>query len=530
MTQPLLDEGWGEPFPRNVSEAGVVLAALVDGKSDNWIGVRKLADRGVLAAADTACTADTRENAYRLMWLALAANYDPLDTGNPATPGQRSYWKAKLVDSYNRDNGCKRADNSYSNGAQWNASAAMSATNGSRVVTGTGFAAANCNWTAGGNGTITNGAGSFTVTSGTLVAGGKVLISGTLSGQPYNVYYQFSGTTGTVQLSGTWLGDTGSITWQTESDGHWTVWHDGPTLTDGDQGKLYGCRFVSSTELELNRNYAESSTTDLRRFRNNLSGWGQQPFIMGIKAWQMSIAAQGADAPTASNYQTLAEGAATWVRTTGYDPLTQGLFYGRVYQQCEPVVGAGDFTGAGQRQSECAYTPSNRGAARALNAEAQNALRLWYQANPTSPNQATGDEFYAASWGYEYVAPGYATDPYDNIYATTANLNAGKWYGFQFGVGMAHQWPAVRVGGVAPEDLRTIAVSSRLADVSGAVSIKVTATRPNGTTSTATCTTGACSVTVDARQGTQWLLTIEYYDGASGTGKRLASGTQEANI
>jgi hypothetical protein len=464
------------------------------------------------------------------MWLAFAANYDPLDTGNPAEPGQRSYWKAKLVDSYTRDNGCKRADYSFSNGAQWSPSAAMVATNGSKVVTGTGFTASNCNWTAGGTGTITNGAGSFTVSTGTLVAGGQVLLTGTLSGQPYNVYMLFSGTSGTVQLSGTWLGDTGSITWQTESDVNWANWHDGATLTEGDQGEMYGCRYVSATELELNRNWAGASTSDLRRFRLNLTGWGQQPFILGIKSWQMSAAAAGATGGTATDYQALADAAATWVMTDGYDPVTQGMFYGRVYQQCEPIVGLGDYTAATSRQPNCAYTPSNRGAGRALNAEAQNALRLWYESDPSAPNLATGDEYYAASWGYQYVQPGYATDSYDNIYATTANLNAGKWYGFQFGVGMAHQWPAVRVGGVAPEDLRTIAVSSRLADVSGAVSIKVTATRPNGTTSTATCTVGACSVTVDARQGTQWLLTIEYYDGASGTGKRLAAGTQEASI
>jgi hypothetical protein len=335
-----------------------------------------------------------------------------------------------------------------------------------------------------------------------------------------------------VNLGGVWIGDTGSITWQTESDNNYSVWRDGTPLTEGDQGEVYGCRYVSSTELELNRNWAGATTTDLRRFRGNLAGWGQQPFILGIKSWQMSIASQAADAPTAANYQTLAEGAATWVRTDGYDPVTGGMYYGRVYQPCEPILAQGAYTSAYQIQPNCAYAPnsSGRGAARALNAEAQNALRLWYEANPTAPNLATGDEFYAASWGYQYVAPGYATDPYDNSFAATSELNEGKWYGFQFGVGMAHQWPAVRVGGVAPEDLRTIAVSSRLADVSGAVSIKVTATRPNGTTSTATCTTGACSVTVDARQGTQWLLTIEYYDGASGTGKRLASGTQEASL
>jgi hypothetical protein len=531
LSQPLLDDGWGEPFPRNVSAAGPVIAAITDGRTDNWVGIRRLAEEGVVATTNTTCTAGTRENAYQLMWLAFAANYDPLDTGNPATPGQRSYWKAKLADSYTRDNGCKRIDNSFANGAEWTASAAMTATNGSKVVTGSGFTAATCNWTASGTGTIVSGAGSFTVTSGTLVSPGYIIITGTRSGAPYNVSMEFSGTSGTVQLSGTWLGDTGSVEWMTYNGAVATItWRNGTPLTDGDRGELYGCKYISATELELNRPWTGSNTSDLRRYSSNLPGWGTQPFILGIKAWQMSVAAAGATGSTATDYATLAANTAAWISTTGHDPITQGLYYGRIYPNCDPVAAQGGHTSARYRQVGCNYAEANRGEARTLNAEAQNALRLWYESDPTSPNQATGDEFYAASWGYTYVEPGYATDPYDNAYATNAELNEGKWYGFQFGVGMAHQWPAVRVGGVAPEDLRTIAVSSRLADVSGAVSIKITATRPNGTTSTATCTTGACSVTVDARQGTQWLLTIEYYDGASGTGKRLAAGTQEASI
>jgi hypothetical protein len=531
LTQPLADEGWVPVTARNMSLAGSVIAAVADGESANWYAIRKFAALGVTATTNTACTSNTRENAYQLMWLAFAANYDPLDTGNPAEPGQRSYWKAKLADSYTRDNGCKRSDNSFMNGAEWSPSSAMSVTNGSKVVTGTGFTTATCNWTASGTGTIVNGAGSFTVTSGTLVAGGKVIITGTRSGAPYNVAMEFSGTSGTVSLGGTWLGDTGAVDWMTDSSSTATItWHNGPTLTDGDRGELYGCRFISSTELELNRVWTGPTTSDLRRFSQNVPGWGMQPFILGIKAWQMSVAAAGATGSTATDYEALAAAASTYIRTDGYDSITQGLLYARGYPNCEPVAGSGAATGVISRQVGCNNTISYRGSARALNAEAQNALRLWYESDPTAPNLATGDEFYAASWGYQYVAPGYATDPYNNSYATTSELNEGKWYGFQFGVGMAHQWPAVRVGGVAPEDLRTIAVSSRLADVSGAVSIKVTATRPNGTTSTATCTTGACSVTVDARQGTQWILTIEYYDGAAGTGKRLAAGTQEANI
>jgi hypothetical protein len=530
LAHPQMDEGWVGSFPRNMSVAGIVAAAVADGKSSNWYAIRRLAEIGVLETANTACEGDTRERSYQLMWLALAANYDPLDTGNPATPGQRSYWKAKLVDSYNKDNGCKRADNSFMNGYNWTASSAMSVNNGSTTVTGTGFTASRCNWTASGTGTIVNGAGTFTLTSGTPVAGGKILLTGTRAGQPYNVYMSHSGTSGTIQIGGAWIGDTGAITWQTESDGWWSIYKIGSTISEGDQGEVYGCRYISPTELQLSRPWTGANTTDLRSSRFNVPGWGQQPFILGIKSWQMSLAGKGADGATGTDYTALAAAAATWIKESGYDTVTGGLLYGVGYQNCTPVVGAGGSTGGLGRQSECNYTTQYRGSAIALNAEAQNALRLWYEANPSPANVAFGDAFYAASWGERFVAPGFATDTNVNVYAETSELNEGKWYGFQFGVGMAHQWPAVRVGGVAPEDLRTIAVSSRLADVSGAVSIKITATRPNGTTSTATCTTGACSVTVDARQGTQWLITIEYYDGASGTGKRLAAGTQETSL
>lgn len=488
LQQPTMDEGWGEPFPRNASVLGPVLAALTDSRSDNWYGIRKLASKGVLATLNTGCTDGTRENAYELMWLAFAANYDPVDTGNPADPDQRSYWKAKLADSYTRDNGCKRADNSFANGAEWSPGAAMSVTSGSRTVTSptSAFTTATCARTAGGTGTIVNGAGSFTVSTGTPVAGEKILLTGTRSGQPYNVYMQFSGTS-TVQLSGTWLGDTGTIDWQTESDGNWTMYHDGSTLSEGDQGEMYGCRYISASEIELNRPWTGSTTSNLRSFRFNIPGWGMQPFILGIKALQMKVAAAGATGSTATNYLALAQAAATWIRDTGYDPVTKGLFVARIYQNCEPAVAQGDLLTASYRQMQCAYASNNPSAARALSAEAQNGLSLWYQANPTSPNQATGDDFYAANWGYQYVEAGYVTDSVNNPYASDANLNVGKWYGFQFGVGMAHQWPAVRLGGVAAASPVTVGFAL------GAAAGETAAPQVIYTTATGVSTTVTCS-------------------------------------
>jgi hypothetical protein len=528
---PSLDEYWQSTFPRNIGALGTVANAVLDGRTQQWYYLRRLATTGVGASSASCSQSDTRENAYSIMWLAFAAMFDPLDTGNPLTPGQKSYWKAQLDVAYARDNSCKSADNSYKSAFYFNylQFPAVVLTNGQTTVTGSGFTSNMCNRTAGGTGTITTGTSALTIVTGTPVYayGSKILLTGVLAGQPYNVYFESNQVGAVVTLSGNWPGDGGTVTWQTESDINIPAWSNTTTVGPGNPGAVHGCTYNSPTSLTLSSPWQGSSTTDGRVYRGNLSGEGQQPFIAGIKVLQQIMSSQGAIGASATGFNTLAQNLAAWVINVGYDPVNGGMKYGAVFPMCTPELTQGGWQGGfANRAVGCTFAATNYTDSRGLLAEAQSALRLFYTANPTVSNKAIGDDFYGNQWGGTLTSGGVTTTSWQNAFATDQSLNVGKWYGFQFGIGMAHQWPAVRLGGVAPQALTTKSVKARLADHPLAVSMKMTLTWPTGATASATCTSAACAISWDSRQGNSGLLTTEYYDGAGGTGKRLALGTQ----
>ena len=99
-------------------------------------------------------------------------------------------------------------------------------------------------------------------------------------------------------------------------------------------------------------------------------------------------------------------------------------------------------------------------AARARNSEVQNGFRVAYQTNPTSDVKAVGDQAYCAQWGNAAMTqPGYCTEAITASNLDDGSLGAYKYTGFFFGIGMAHQWPAVRVGGVSPPIPQTVSVN-----------------------------------------------------------------------
>src|SRR5205085_5636817 len=118
----------------------------------------------------------------------------------------------------------------------------------------------------------------------------------------------------------------------------------------------------------------------------NIAGKGQQPFILGIKTLQMSLASKVASSPLNTNYGNLANLASNWIANTGYDPATGGLYYFRLFGACEPVYPASTqpsqflYVNPG-----CGYSPSftNNPIARALSAQVQTALGVMYQNAPT---------------------------------------------------------------------------------------------------------------------------------------------------
>src|SRR5581483_7259493 len=96
-----------------------------------------------------------------------------------------------------------------------------------------------------------------------------------------------------------------------------------------------------------------------------------------------------------------------------------------------------------------------------------------------------------------------------------------KWYGFLFGIGMSHQWPAVRLGGVAPAKMRTIQIPFVLSTVAHAAKVQITVTAPTGVVSAPViCAKSPCSVAVDARIGSP-LMKMDYLNS---TGAVIAPG------
>src|SRR5207302_1975042 len=106
------------------------------------------------------------------------------------------------------------------------------------------------------------------------------------------------------------------------------------------------------------------------------------------------------------------------------------------------------------------------------------------------------------------------------------NLGGYKWPGFFFGIGMSHQWPAVRLGGVAPVISRNIAIAYNLANVPAATQFRILMTSPSGAETIVPCTCSPCIFAADARQGAH-IMRLQYLDANS---KVLAESTQATTV
>jgi len=521
LDYPEVANGDAGGAPRRMSITGVVAGAVLDGRTKNWSGLRTFANRGVNAIAED-CNSEVRENAYELSWPTFAALFDPIDTGSPTDPNQRSYWKNKLAAAAARDASCSGSDHSFKTGFYWNPGLypALTVTNGSAVVTGNNLPAAMCPYVANGSGiAIANSA----IISGTgFQAGNKILITGSRFGQPYTGAFEFRADSPyQATLSVLWPGDSGSITWMVEGNESTQTFATIAinNVSDPRFGQIWACHWDNPSQITLNRPWVGSGTETVGFSRYNLIGRGTQAFILGIKTAQMSWGSLIDDSTTASSYRDLATGAANWIEDVGYDPLLKAVTYGRIFPQCEPpMTELGDPTFV-FRIPGCIENSANPDAvstARARNSEVQNAVRVAYQANPTGKVKALGDQMYCAQWGIATLTrPGYCTESITASNLADFNLAGYKWTGFFFGIGMAHQWPAVRVGGVSPPSPQSVTVNL---DLSQAASARVTVTQPSSATAQYVCLASPCQVVVDARQGAHWAQ-IDYL---SSTGQVLS--------
>jgi hypothetical protein len=478
---------------------GGFTAAILDTSDPNrpsWDTLRGLARNGEIGGMGCNLV-DTRDSGYLGAWLTLAAEFDP-------DPAEQANWQTQLGQLMVRDQNCKGADNSWANGFLWNNYAVpLNMTNGSAVVSGNDIPPGMCFGIASGTMSVVNG--SATGMGSGFVPGNKIVITGTMNGLPYTGFFQFNvNTDGTITMAVLWPGDSGTATFVIENNDYLTTI--ATSNNDPQMTRNWACTWNSASQITLNRPWDGPTETGAYAYSYVLAGFGQQPFMLGVHITAMKFASQIADAAISTGYAALATEAAAWVQSTGYDPVTQGLFYGRIMQACEPLTVPPPGSAFSARTPGCNYglNGASTRAARVLTAEASQALRVYYESNPTEEAMAWGDQAYGSIWGYpEYTTGGvYSDSNYVRDENSNAALGAYKWTGFFFGMGMAHQWPAVRLGGVRPEKKRRASLEVRQG-VAAKTQISVTA--PSGKVTVFACGAASpCEVTVDERQGSHW--------------------------
>lgn len=477
---------------------------------------------------------DTRDTGYAYAWVILSAIYDP-DT---SPGGFRSRWRNALVKMRANDNACKRSDNSWALGFYWNRGfGPVTMTANSTAVTGSGLSQSACAGVAAGSGTVVKNSATITLRTGTFpsVGANTLVITGTLDGTPFTGSYVYMGSGTSVTLSVLWPGDSGTVTWMavnnppSNSAAMTTFAKDS---SDYDSLKNnYACIWNSSTSLTLDHPWKGVTGSNYFGYMSNLAGYGQQPFMLGIKEYGMGLMAAARDpalAPIANAYKDFSRQATQWLHDKGVDEATLTTNYGRVFPFCEPTT-TGSSAAFDVRTPGCNYGNSLIGKAvgRQQNQELGNAVADFYLNNPNGANKDWGDKVYGAVWGHPaYNKDGVFVDDasdaanigFTNL--TDAYIRSGKWYGFFAGMGMLHRWPAVRLGGVEPAIGRKVYVPFSLTGVPNATKARITLTQPSGAVSTQDCATSPCEILVDTRAGSV-LIRLDYLNVS---GRLLAQG------
>lgn len=450
---------------------------------------------------------DTREGAYREAWTTIASENDPQasDPMQDFVTGARNMLKRDLGTMTfpgclrNASDGYVGAEvNSFSNSFVFNPQGPSSTqwtqpltlTNLSTAVTGSGF-------NNGLAGTYPNYSGStpgycwgqdivmLTVNTGQSTA---TVASGTLN--PASLIYFYDGSkvgmfeftvAGTaVQLSGVWLGASG--TFSAMSTGGGPI-NSGGQVVGGFMGivaqvsptsppidnlannqaleKVWACKFNSSSSLTLFRAWDGISTSALTGGNQyygsyyNVGTFGQQPFMFGIKALQISAAAKSADSVTAAAAQAIWPLMGQSFNANGWDAnnANHGTAYNIVFQPCgsQADVPAGSFDSihAFEGCAPFGSTSNAKQEARVDSMEGGAAMLAFYLANPTPTNKAIVDTFYGAIVGLSGTCDSSISSTCDGTTAfhlADSDFTVPRWVGFDFGMGgfFMNTWPAVR--------------------------------------------------------------------------------------
>lgn len=483
---------------------------------------------------------DSRDLGYVYAQLILAAIYDP-DISSTNAPGGipwRTYWQNQLANMQSSDTACAGSDGSFSSGFYFVPVTQLTMTNGSAAVTGTSIPSTLCTVTDSGTGSVTNGSSTMTVLTGTMPTGGDihaVMITGVSSGSPFVQYLSYTVSGSTATLGAAWAGTTGTVTWQAGTGLDNAAGSGNTMLTIAESNndtsnllKNWACVGNSSSSITLNRVWDGVSSGVSHTFfayLSNLAGFGQQPFMLGIRTYGQGLLANQT-VPALSTYKapytSFQNNAASWVWSIGMDPVTLTTNYG-VFAQSSPVTVPTPGTSLTWRSPASSYglLPAGLPPAREQNTETGYTHVAYYLANPTTPNKTQADQYYGAVWGNSaYNTGGVYSDANSTAsnvglsQLTDASIANGKWFGFFAGMGQSHRWPAVRVGGLTPPATATIYVPFTLSGVANSTKINLTVTLPTGTVTTTTCTSSPCTLTVDHRSGNA-LMRIDYLNNSN---------------
>jgi hypothetical protein len=476
------------------------------------------------------------------MWPAFQALFDP-------TPGAQSSALSTIATNYTAWVASQQPNGNYINDEfEGDSSHAFIASQGSRTMTlssGSPSASLPANYC----GTVRTSTGTIAIASDRVTITGTgtnfssintgtdtIELAGTFNGQPWSMLSSIASVSGsTLVLGDPWRGDLTAgvspspVVWQVLSaipligGGDWNIFFATTDAADDwnplviDTDNFYWCSQTDSTHILLDIPYSGNTSSNpyRRPTTQNLAGRGSQPFMQGIAAWSlhMNALAMATSNPTMSaGYTSLASAIAPWETNYGTSPNTHGLFYGAAnFSNCRNLsilpawqcaqYDNGATTGAQSIASnERSYLP-----------EATNSY-VWRYLSTLSPSdQAAGDAVYTRQW----AVPGYAS-PFagDGNFVGSAWASSGgnsnKLYGQVWGMGQGHQWPAARLGGVAPPDVETVYIPFNLSVIPEASQVRITITQPTGLTLTpAICATSPCTVTLDRRAGSS-LIRIDY--------------------
>lgn len=262
---------------------------------------------------------------------------------------------------------------------------------------------------------------------------------------------------------------------------------------------------------------ADSSTNAY--FLNGLiAGVGNQPFIVGLDGniWEHVYLATG-DARA----KQFTIDVANYLNNTGWRKSDNGMYYGAVVAGCEPQSWAETapslctlLSGA---SPNCALNPApgcNNVAQqdRYLTGEASGAFTGAFL-NSSGSTQAMIKTMADTLIG---AALGAGGGPFSDANYVRTNDGKHKTFGFWWGIGNTPSWSAARLGGLSAPINRTLSIGFRLADVPGATQVRVTLIKPDGSSTTTTCSTSPCAVTADAREG-QHSYTLTFLSASSQT-------------